>query len=511
MVVGLALGVSPVACTKKGDDQAQTRAQTCQKISDQLVQQAELAMKMVAAMAGPDDEDGAELAAEAKSEMRAMAEKMKTDCLTWPEETLECFADPVYAMRHTDECERAAAAYSGEPLPPADVPAGPEPAWTHTFAGKPSTLRLLADGLVVARFYDYDSGEGDAEGTWYKALVAVKDGKPLWAHEGDYDASITEIDDATFGVVQEGKLLAITAATGETAWTFRLSTEGIEGFDPEYDSAPWIKVVAREGDGLIVGDGEARFSRVSGNGTKQESLGRLTDETLDSDAEFVVSPDGLRWLWETYDVRAFDAQWNTKVALRAHDSLSAVHPFDGGAALLIDGEVMVIDAGKCGGSTEFAAPSKWPHKGEMFVRDMDECADCGQPPAGCVVWQSYVADVSHEPMAALPDGGWAVSDGTHTFAFRDGKEIWKSATSAGGRTIFDGSVYAIWPGGEEDDEPMKLWALAPATGKHQWGSVLPKKPGGWMYSTDEVHLHKAGDWLLAGYGDTISLLPAKRG
>ena len=505
-----ALVVGPVACTKKGGDEVQTRAQTCQKISDQVVQQAELAVTMIGAMAG-DDDDGksAELAAEAKAEMRVMAEKMKADCLSWPEETVKCFSEPAYALRHTDECERAAAAYSGEPLPPADVPEGPKIAWSHTFKGKPSTVRLTPDGLVLARFSDYQSGEGDAEGTWYKAVVAVEDGKELWAHEGDYDPDVTELDDATFGVVQDGKLLAITAATGETAWTYQPSTEGIEDFDPEWDSAPWVKVVARDGDALIVGDGDARFYRVTDKGEKGERIGQLSEESLDSDAHLFVSPDGLRWLWEGYDVRAFDAEWNVEVALRAHDSLSAVHVFDGGAALLIDGEVMVIDATKCGGSDAFVAPSQWPHAGELFVRDMDECADCGKPPAGCVTWQKFVADVSHEPMAALPDGGWAVSDGTHTFALRDGKEIWKSATSAGGRTVFGKSVYAIWPGGEEDDEPAKLWALDPATGKHQWGTALPKKPGGWMYSTDDVHLLTAGDWLLAGYGDTISLLPAK--
>ena len=112
-----------------------------------------------------------------------------------------------------------------------------------------------------------------------------------------------------------------------------------------------------------------------------------------------VSPDGTRWLWESYDVRAFDAEWNTKVALRAHDSLSAVHVFDGGAALLIDGEVMVIDPAQCGGSEEFKAPSKWPHKGELVIGAMDECKGCSKPPSGCWPPRSCIAAADSPPTA----------------------------------------------------------------------------------------------------------------
>ena len=70
-----AIALSPLACTKKGEDEAKTREKTCQAISDQVLQQAEMAVTMIGMMAD-DDEDSAELAAEAKAEMKAMAAKM---------------------------------------------------------------------------------------------------------------------------------------------------------------------------------------------------------------------------------------------------------------------------------------------------------------------------------------------------------------------------------------------------------------------------------------------------
>jgi outer membrane protein assembly factor BamB len=517
MVVGLAVAAG---CTKKPDPAteavAETRAEKCERVASETGRTAQLAMGLLAHAVEDDPAAARASAHEAKGEVAELVAKTRSECISsWSDEQVRCMAEPLYALRHADECERAMSAAAGEPMPPDDVPAGPKATWAMTFEGTPSTLRLRADGLLVARFSDYESGEGDAEGTWYRALVGVRDGKQLWSHEGRYDDNLVVVDDDTYVAVSEGKVIAFDPATGVTKWEWVLPTDGIEDYDPQWSSPPWAAVVAKADDALLVGDQEARWYTVRADGTKGAFVTAFEDETLDSDARLLVGPDGLRWLWEGDDLRAFDAQWQQRVGLRAHESLSDVVVGDGEVTVLLDGEVMAIEADKCASEAQWVSPSSWPHPGEMTFSGEDDCEDCAKPPTGCVKWAVYVADVSREPMGVMADGGFVVSDGTETVAVRGGAEAWRAATGAGGTTVVrDGVVHALLAGGASfDDEPpvpWKLWALEAGTGKHQWGSTLTGGTTGLTYSTDEVHLATSGPWLVAGYGDTVEAFDLRR-
>ncbi len=438
--------------------------------------------------------------AEAKAELTGVVAELRERCMTWPDRTLKCLDSPLWAAGHRDECERAVAEAMGEPLPPTDVEAGPSPSWTYTFPGDPEPLLTRDGGWMLARTHEYRSDDDPAGGVSKHWLTAVRDGAKLWEQERFVSAQILDLGAQGIGVLASGSLELLDPETGPPRRVIELTGKEQPDFDAEYDSAPSIATFAPHPDGgLMLGDEDARFYRADDEGTIT-LLGQLNDEMLDSDARLFVR-GGRTWLWEGYDLRAFDDAWKTSVNLGARESLSAVQFADGHLLLLIDDEVVRVDPAQCGGTRPIAV-SQWPHRGDMRFGDEDECEGCIRPPAGCVVWRAHVRDISHEPMASLA-GGVVVNDSTQTMLLRDGAPAWKSATAAGGPTAVGSAVYVVSPGNEED-AATKLWALDPGSGAPQWVSTLPAQNDSWMYSTDDIHVQTRGAWLYAGFESSVS-------
>lgn len=489
-----------VACTSsKGesksssDTKALTKEARCDAVVEKAGQQAVLMMgAMAGALGEPSDVQGA--MDEARTGMRGELRALRDKCLEWPERTLKCFDEPVFLALNRDECEEAVAAAMGETIPLDDVEPGPEPAWRYTFPASPDPMLVRDDGWVFARTIEVAE---DYSSTY--RLTAVRDGKKLWEVEKEATEQIVDLGARGIAVLVAGQLEILDAETGETKKTIRPDGKGLPDFDPEYDSKPYLVVLAADGDTLWLGDTEARFFRLTDSGP--QFAGALSEESLDSGARLWVFGEE-RWLWEDYDLRRFDADWKTVTSIRAHDFLGHVEVVPGRATLIIDDEVVELDAAACESSQTFAV-SSWPHPGDLVFEDDDECAECGRAPRDCVGSATHLSEISNAPFGRLPDGGFVVGDGEKTVALRQGRSVWTAGTGAAGPAVVSGDVFVY----SVEEERTRLWALDPATGAPRWATVLPGD-GGFSYNTDDINLAAAGSWVVGGYkGEIVGLKP----
>lgn len=477
--------------TSSESSNALSKASRCDAIVEKAGQQAVLMMgAMAGALGEPSDAPGA--MAEARTEMRGELRALHDQCLEWPERTLKCFDEPVFMALNSDECEQAVAVAMGQTVPLEDVPPGPEPTWRYTFPAKPDPLLVRDDGWVFARTVAVDE---DYKSTY--RLTAVRDGKKLWEVEAPASKQILDLGERGIAVLVEGRLEILDAESGTTKASVRPDGKGLPEFDPEYDSQPYLAVVAVDGETLWVGDTEARFYRI--DDAKPEFVGALSEESLDSGARLWVFGDE-RWLWEDYDLRRFDTHWKPLASMRAHDFMGHVEVGSDHALLVVDGEVVQLDPKACEASQTFAV-SNWPHPGDLVFADGDECADCGRAPKGCVAWSSHLSEVSNSPVGRLPDGGVVVSDGEKTVGLRGGASLWSAGTGAAGPAVVAGDVFVY----SVEEERTRLWSLDVNTGAPRWATVLPGD-GGLLYNTDEINLVAAGSWVVGGYkADIVAL------
>jgi len=485
------------ACSKETAKKTEpkSREARCDAIVTQAGQQAQMVMGALAVSLGDGTpEDARRAAADAKAEMRGELDALRKQCLEWPERTVDCFDDPVFAALHQDECEQASAVAFGQTVPIADVKPGPEPAWTFTFPAKPEPLLVRDDGWALARTIEHDE---DYKSTY--RLTAIREGTLLWQVEKQTTAQLLDLGERGVAVVAEGQLEFLNPATGEVTRTVRPSGKDTPDFDPEWSSQPYVVLVAQDGEDLWVADTEARFYRVDVEGNEAKYEGRLPEESLDSGARLWIFGE-RRWLWEDYDLRVFDAQWSPIASMRAHDFMGSVEVDETGATLIVDGEVVRLNASACKGSRTFAV-SGWPHRGDLVMGD--ECEDCGRAPTGCIAWSKHISDVSNAPVARLADGAAVVSDGEKTVALREGEELWSAGTMAAGPAAAGTNVFVV----SVEETRWRLWSLDAKSGTAQWATERPADDSA-LYNTDDIQLQLAGDWVFAGYDrELIGLKP----
>lgn len=470
-----------------------SKAERCKRIAQTAGRQAGLVLGLTAA-ALDEDASAKDSVRDARGAADAAAKEFETKCLDWSDEAVDCLADPMHMALHQSRCEEAVAEAFGHALPPKDVPVGPSPKWSFRFSAAPTDLLVMPSSTVVARIAHTEfPDEGEPIRT--EELVGVRAGKQAWRRPGRHAPTLTPGRAGEVIVVLDGALVAIAADDGSEQWTWRPSKPASA---QEWMSEPSIKAVARDGDGVLVADGDARMYTIGLDGSGGRQVHAFEDESMDSDARLFAGADGLRWLWEGYELRAFDEAWAPVAWVGAHDVLTDVHFGKTQTVLMIDEELISIDARACGAGK--VAPSGWPHPNTLrFGDDDDECPDCAPPPRGCVRWQTRVPDISASPIAAAEAGRLFVNDDEALLGIDAGTEVWKTGIAVGKQLARSGNVYAVVVDGD-DGGPTALWKLDADDGTPQWSSRVAEGDGSWMYSVDDVQLAASQTLLVAGFG-----------
>ncbi|MCX4244285.1 outer membrane protein assembly factor BamB family protein [Paraliomyxa miuraensis] len=520
--LGLALLVASGACKKdeaatgtastEADSPETTQRRECERFATDMAQTGALAGQILVTALDDDPESAREGRQEMASEARKLRQQLLDKCMKWPQEVMECLP-PLGVLK--DGCEeRLLAALDGATPPPQDVPPGPSPAWSFTLESDPRALAVADDGTVVA-----------VAGVESNTLVALRDGKVAWRKEGDFVGWLLPLpgEPATWITAEENRVLAIDPTTGAERWTASLPVELDGEGDEAEPSLPPVRVAAVQDGMLLVGDDEARFfvldpascgaagPGVPKPGTCVTAAGGLPDEVLESDARLLVGA-GRRLLWEDGTLRAFDAEqpkgsppdraWSPTLTLRPHDMLSHVGLHGDRLVLVIDDDVVELDAAQCRSSTD-VAPSGWPQPGALRVED--ECEGCSQPPTGCRRWRAYVEDVTGESPAVLDDGVVVVNADGYTLALDEGDTRWKASTGGGGPLATDGRRVFGFSTALREDDPPGVFELDASNGHLRWRTPLPLRVGD-IYSSDDIRLVQRGSWLVVCYEQTIMAL-----
>lgn len=460
---------------------------------ERCVAYAKQAAHMTRAMEGALEEkmDGKDLASAAPSIEREMLDK----CMQWPDEVIDCLG-LFGAVKPGCEEKLAEALGVAAPKLAADVPVGPAPAWTLELAGKPRALVVADDGTVVAIVNS--------------ALVGVRDGAVAWQVLDEVRQMLVVIDGLAV-VARRERVIAIDPKDGRERWSVALPPLPDA---EEYMTTPRPEVAAVAGDGLWIGDSEARFFRVDPDRCARNTVkkaaagclvaaGALVDEELGWDARLYVDAEGRRVLRETGAVRMFDAEWKATLTARAHDHLGAVALAPDGLVLVIDDDVVMLDPARCDG--EFA-PSGWPQPGVLYFKGGDECPECAAPRPGCRKWRVFVEGVTNEPPAVSDDGAVIVNVDGSTRALRAGKTAWETTTGGGGALLRIGDRVLGVSTGIADEDPLAVFELGIVDGVHRWRSPLPISLPGSIFLSDEIVLAHGGGWVIAGYQETIAAL-----
>ncbi len=503
---GLVAVLSIGACKRAEPEQAAGPAAKpdkharCVDIARQTAPAARMAAGGIAgALGGPE---AVPSDAELTALTREVYDEMVRECMQWPDEVLDCFS--AFAV-FDSKCERVLAEWNGEVIVPKDVPAGPPVQWTHEFAGEPKVVRIDGDGRVLAIVKDENAGD--------PRLVALEHGEVRWS-TSDAFAPTLAIDGAEVVAARRDELVAFETATGTTHWTVVLPAERGELGDEH----PRVRVFAKQGERWIVLDAAGRSFAITPAtcGPKKgcvRALGRLADEAIESDstllpapqgafvlrAETAIDRDGYRLL---DSVRRFDREGNTTWQLVARETLHDAAVLDDGAvAVVVDGELVVLDASACASEGPFAT-SPWERKSPPRTWDEDECPECGAAPSGCI--RGRWAVEGGAPPIAGPRGSVIVQDGfTRAFAI-DGAS-WKTPTAGWGRArVTDDLVLVASIGGVEEGT-LALAGLG-HDGAHRFRSVLPQTTEALGFDTDDVHLDHAGRRVVVGLERAIAVL-----
>jgi outer membrane protein assembly factor BamB len=501
------------------------RKQDCERFATDMARTGLVAGQVIVTALDDDPESASRGRAEMKAGAQQLRRELFDKCMQWPEEVMQCLP-PLGILK--DGCEeRLIEAMDGATPAPENVPAGPAPAWSFVLDGEPRHVAVASDGTVLAL----------AQG-----LVGVRDGKIAWRKHGDFAEWLLPLpgEPSTWVGGIEDRVVAFDPASGTERWSATLpAVEDDEGLDEPADepdqagsadelhasgTSADVRVAALHGDGLLVGDAEARFFRVDprrcgpapgAKATERDAPGacvtadgRLSDEILESDARLFVAGNDERLLWETGVLRAFSGEpsrWRTLVTARAHDVLSHVAVAEGRLVLIVDHDVVDLDPSQCRGEAPFA-PSDWPQPGALVVRGADECDECRAPPPGCRRWRTYLDEVTGEAPALLDDGTVVVHAEGYTLALRDGQVRWKVSTGGGGPLVTDGTRVLGFSTGLREGDPPGVFEVAAADGTLRWHTALPLD-GGELYFSDGIALALRGGWLVAAYEQTIVALP----
>lgn len=477
-----------------------SKAERCRRIAKTTGQQAGLVLGLTAA-ALDENANVKDSVRDAQGAAEAAAREFEAKCVGWSDEAVDCLDDPMQVVLHRSRCEEALAEAFGHALPPKDVPEGPAPKWTFRFSAPPSHLLVAPSSTVVARIAHSEYPEdGDVLRT--EEIVGVRDGAQLWRRPGWHSPLLVAGREDEVLVIRDGVLVALHLGDGSERWTWQ-PPKPKPGPDEEasWVGQPQVRLVARTDEGLLVGDSDARIHSLAFDGTNAKLLHTLDADSLDSDARLFVAPDGLRWLWEYDELRAFDESWSLVASLGARDSLSDVYVGAHGVILIIDEELVSVEGRACGAAK--VAPSRWPHPNSVVFGDDDECVDCARPPQGCVRWQIHVPDLSASPIAVADGGRVLVNDDEALRGIEEGKEVWRTGISVGKQLVVAGDAYAVVVGGE-DGEPTKLWKLSPVDGAPQWSSSIVDGHGAWMYSLSDVQLAASQTLIVAGHEADIA-------
>lgn len=500
----LALGLLTLGSCKKDPPPAEEESpearqkRRCDRFATDMAQQTMLAGQILVT-ALEDDPVGSEADA-SRSGIRAEARQLRKElfdkCMTWPEEVMRCLP-PLGMLK--DGCEeRLLAAMDGATALPTDIPEGPKASWTFDFESEPRELKVADDGTVVV-----------IAGVESDSVVALRGGEVAWRKEGDHARWVLPLPGtpATWVVAEENRVLAFDPSTGAERWTASLPALS----EDEGGGTPSVRTAAVRGEGLLVGDGEARFFAVdpeacAANPPRSECVtaqGQLVDEFFDSGAHLFVDTADRRYLWEDDELRVFSPKLQRLTTFGAHDGLGRVILDGARLVLMIDGDVVVVDPARCQNGASIA-PSGWPQPGALVLGE-SECEGCVEPPAGCRTWRAYVRDSTYDAPALLDDGTVVVNAEEYTQAIHEGTMRWKMGLAGEGPLVTDGTRLFGLSGGVREDDPPALLELDPATGAPRWRTPVTLEGEGSVYGED-VRLALGKGLLVLSVAQTLVAL-----
>jgi len=476
----------------------------CEAIADEITR---MGVMLAKGLVGGLSEGKAKIEGEEEAQLRAELAQAKGElverCLQWPEEALDCFG--AGALFQSEKCERILAEAMGEPVLPADVPAGPAPAWSIEL---PQPVRVLVgcdDGTVVAAI---EPGRDDEipEGAPPATLVAIHDGKERWRTPlVQAPWSIEPLDAETVLVVLPRELVAVAVADGTERW--RASLPG----DEEYDRGP--RAILREGDTTTILDDARRFLRVDpsrcAKGRCIEVAGEVPEDPeaevrldLHGPTDLVRLGDGGMAVVvpDEHRITVLDAKYRPRVVVEARVALSWAVARDDELVVALDGEVVGLVPARCA-AAGVLAPSTWPPPGKPdWLRDATVREGEWTPtPAECVRWRRplAVAEASDAPVAGFADA-MLVQAGGFLFALRPDAERWKTPTAGQSLPVKHGDVVAVLGDVGRDDTQLALTWISPTDGKHLARTEVALGKGK-MFLFDSPTLTPAGPLVVAGY------------
>lgn len=495
-LVGCKKDEPPAAAAQPLDRRAR-----CEKIGDEVTKMGMLlAHGMVSGLSeGKEQLDPAE-AAKLRAELDATKLELVEKCMGWREEALDCFGTG--AIFNSEKCERLIAEAMGEPVPPADVPAGPAQAWSFALPGEPSILHGCDDGSVIAIV------EPQSEPKEGATMIAIADGKERWRSALPTTPwSIEPLDAKSVLMVLPRELVAIAIADGKEAWRVPL---------PADDSEPEPRAIVREGERFTMIDSARRVLAIDpsrcAKGSCIDVVGKLAEDDpethlrveLYGPVELARVPDGGLAIVMSDEQRivVLDAKLGLRFALESHAALSWAERRGDELVVALDGEVIGIDASKCGSAGDTYAPATWPPTGkpewlkEATVRERE----WDPTPAECVRWHRPVsaAESTDAPIAGFADA-MIVQSGGFIYALTPSAETWKTPTKAQSLAVKHGDRIAVLGdvGGSDETALAMMW-LDPATGQHVARTPVTMGKGE-LFLVDGPALVSAGPLAIAGY------------
>lgn len=496
VLVGCKKDEPPAAAAQPVDRRAR-----CETIGDEMTKMGMLlAHGMVSGLSEGKAQLDAEEAAKLRAELEATKLELVEKCMGWPEEALDCFGSG--AIFNAEKCERLIAEALGEPVPPADVPAGPAPVWSFALPGEQSIMHGCDDGSVIAVV----EPEGEAkQGT---TMIAIADGKERWRTALPTSPwSIEPLDAKSVLMVLPRELVAIAIADGKELWRVPL---------PADDSEPEPRALLREGERFTMIDSARRVLTIDpsrcAKGSCIDIVGKLAEDDPESHlrvelygpVELARVPDGGLAIVMSDEQRlvVLDTKLHLRFAIESRVALSWAEPRNGELVVALDGEVIGVDASKCGDTGDTYAPATWPPTGkpdwvrEATVRERE----WDRAPSECVRWHRPVsaAEAADAPIAGFADA-MIVQSGGFLYALTPSAETWKAATKAQSFAVKHGDRIAVLGdvGGNDETALAMMW-LDPATGQHV-GRTATTMAKGELLLMDGPGIVSAGPLVVAGY------------
>lgn len=473
----------------------------CEKIGEQATQLGVLVARgLVSGLSEGKQQLGED--AELKAGLDAARSELVEDCMTWSEETLDCFGSA--ALLNGEKCDRLLAEALGETPPPPPAPAGPPPRWSATLPEDIALLHGCADGsaLVVT---EHEAAQDDAEGG--ATLLSIAEGKTRWSKPLPGSPwSLEPLDDTAVLVVLPDALLAIELADGRERWRAQL---------PGGADEPQIRAVLREGDRCTLLDDARRVLSVElarcSKGACIERIGTLPLDDPESSIGLELSgelqlarlTDGGLVIAapDEHRVVVLGDELRLRFAFESRAGLSWVYPREGELVAAMDGEVLALAPSECGDKGKTFAPATWPPPGTPdWLREVSVREDIwSRTPEGCVAWRRAlpIAELADAPVPGIDDA-MIVQAGGMLFALTPTGERWKSSVAAQSLAVAHGDAIAVLGDVGKDDTQLAMMWISPADGSHVAHSEIALGKGQY-FLLDGPQLVAAGPSVVAGY------------